>query len=89
MKFRRNKARYTAIPIECAWAGAVCEIKKAFRQDQWAKISQKCRKIKKSDGRVDRRTDGIAYLRLKSEGGRQKCECMGKKEGKKGKEKNK
>ena len=43
----------------------------------------------KSDGRVDRRTDGIAYLRLKSEGERQKCECMGKKEGKKEKEKNK
>ena len=69
MKFRRNKARYTATPIECAWAGAVCEIKKAFGQEQWAKIPQKCRKINKK-WRTSGPTDGRNRLPATKKWGR-------------------
>ena len=85
MKFRRNKARYTATPIECAWAGAVCEIKKAFRQDQWAKIPQKCRKINKK-WRTSGPTDGRNRLPATKKWGRKtKMWMYGEKRGKKGK----
>ena len=63
-----NKARYTATPVACGWAGAIFEVSGAFWQERYSQKNPKRRKSKvwwtdgptdgRTDGPTDRRTDG-------------------------------
>ena len=55
MKTFYNKARYTATPVACEWAGTSIEVTRSFGQEQWGQKPQKPQKSKvwPTDGRTD------------------------------------
>ena len=71
-RVNENKARYTATPVACGWAGAVIEVTRSFGQEQWSQKSQKPKKSKV--WRTDRRTDGRTKRSVESRSTRLKID---------------
>ena len=67
--FLKNKAGYTATEVACGWAGAIFEVTRPFRQQQWSPKIKIIKKVK-CDRQTDRPTDkaecSFACTRLKT-----------------------
>jgi len=80
-----NKARYTATPVACRWAGAVFEVTWSIGQEQWGLRPQKPKKSKvwRTDGQTDRptakQTDGLTKQGVESRSTRLKTVSLYKK----------